>query len=458
MDSQLDGIFYPQSVAVVGATATPGKIGFMLMASLLEGGYPGQVYPVNPGQPALFGRPAYPSLSAIPGPVDLAIISIPAALTIPVVKEAIAKEVKGIILVSGGFSEVGTDTGRNMQAELRELAKSSRTIIIGPNTLGVANPMFNFNGTFQTTFKLLKPGKVAVVAQSGGMCTHIVHALTDHNVGISKCMSLGNRVGLDFNEVIEYLGQDEETGVIALYIEGLDHPRDLLAAARVVVKKKPVVALKSGRGAGLEHATLSHTGALAGSYRIYQAAFKQNGIIMADTVTALIDYLKALSYQPPAPGNRVAIISVQAGPGIVTADQCREKGLALAQFSPETKSLLRQKISLLNSVDNPVDAAWVSTQPGDCREVLDAVLADPGVDAVIVASVFLEANMGLMWALTETTDCKKKPVVVCLDSPGMIAQKEIMALENRGFPVFSLPDRVVTGLAGLVRYGEIVRA
>jgi acyl-CoA synthetase (NDP forming) len=457
MNSQLDGVFYPQSVAVVGATATPGKIGFMLMAGLLEGGYPGRVYPVNPGQKALFGRTAYPSVSAIPGPVDLVLISIPAALTLPVVKESIAKGAKGVVLVSGGFGEVGTEAGRDLQAELRELAKSSPTKIIGPNTLGVTNPALNLNATFQTTFNLLKPGKVAVVAQSGGMCTHIVHALTNHNVGVSKAMSLGNRVGLDFDEMVTYLGQDEETGVIALYIEGLERPRDLLAAARAVVKSKPVVVLKSGRGAGLEHATLSHTGALAGSYQIYRAAFQQNGIMAVDTVTALIDILKALAYQPPAPGNRVAIISVQAGPGIVTADRCREMGLVLAQFSPETKNKLRQKISLLNSVDNPVDAAWVSTNPGDCREVLDTVLRDPGVDALIVGSVFLDANMGLMWALTETTDCHKKPVVVFLDSPGMIAQKEITALENRGFPTFSLPDRAVTGLAGLVRYGEIKR-
>ncbi len=459
MDSveQLDRIFCPRTVAVVGASASPDKMGFRVVSNLLEAGFGGRVYPVNPALSELFGLKAYPSVGAIPGEVDLAVVVIPAELTISAVKECMAKGVKGAILISGGFGEVGTKAGASLQAELRDLAGKGSTKIIGPNTLGLVNPNLNLNATFQSTLGLLRAGKVAVVAQSGGMCIYISHALSNHNVGISKAMGLGNRCGLDFDEVIAYLGEDEETRLIAIYVEGLEKPQLLTKVAREVVKRKPIVAYKGGRSEGIDRVTLAHTGAQAGRYESYKEAFAQAGIITVDSSTEMIDMAKALAFQPPASGNRVAIFSVQAGPAVVMADRCHEYGLRLAQFSPAARRKLKRLGSPLHAVDNPVDVGWKSDELDACRQMLKVALEEDGVDGIVVGAVFLGSNMGLMWAVVDIAKKYKKPITVCLDSPHGAAHAEISALEESGIPTYPLPERAVSGLAALVKYGEIIR-
>jgi acyl-CoA synthetase (NDP forming) len=454
--AQLDRIFNPRSVAVVGASASPEKIGFMCVGNLLETGFGGRVYPVNPGLGQLFGLKAYPSVSAIPGEVDLAMVAIPAELTLSTVEECVAKGVKGVILISGGFREVGTEIGADLQARLRDIANRGGMKIIGPNTLGFVNPRAKLNASFQYTLSLSRAGNVAVAAQSGGTTTYVVHALTNHNVGISKAIGLGNRCNLDFDELVTYFGQDRDTEVIILYVEGLEQPRRLITAAQKVTGRKPILVYKAGRGEEVSRATLSHTGALAGKYEFYKAAFRQAGMIVVDSIMELVDVAKALAFQPAAAGNRVAVFSVQAGPGIIIADKCHEQGLRLAQFSPETKQRLRQLVSPLNPVYNPVDLAWKSDEFGASREMLKAVLNDESVDAIIVAAVFYGSNMELMRAVVDVAQDSPKPIMVCLDSPRGTAYAEVNALEENGIPTYPLPERVVTGLAGLVRYGEIL--
>ena len=453
---QLDRIFCPRTIAVIGASANPEKVGFRVLANLLEAGFKGRIYPVNPGLTDLFGLRVYPSVSTIPGEIDLAMVVIPSELTIFTMEECAAREVKGAVLISGGFGEVGTEIGSDLQDQLRDIANKGGMKIIGPNTLGLINPGINLTASFQYTLSLSKVGNVAVVAQSGGMCIYIVHALTNHNVGISKAMGVGNRCNLDFGEIVTYLGQDEQTRVIVIYVEGLEQPRLLMDAARQVVRRKPIVAYKGGRNKGIDKATLSHTGALAGQYEFYRAAFTQAGIIVVDEVTDLIDITKALAFQPPSNGNRVAIFSVQAGAGIVMADRCHELGLRLAQFSQATRDRLRQLASPLNAVDNPVDVAWKSNEFGACREMLKVALEDDGVDALVVAAVFYDSNMELMRAVIDIAGNYQKPVTVCLDSPRGAAYAEINALEEKGIPVYPLPERAVSGLSGLVGYGEIL--
>ena len=456
--AQLDHIFSPRSLAVVGASANPEKVGFMCVGNLLEAGFGGRVYPVNPGLSELFGLRVYPAVTAIPGEVDLAMVVIPAERTLSTIEECIAKGVKGAILVSGGFREVGTEIGSDLQAQLREIANRGGMKIIGPNTMGLINPRARLNASFQHTLSLSQAGNVAVVAQSGGATIYIVHALTNHNVGISKAIGLGNRCNLDFDELVTYFGQDKDTEVIVLYVEGLEQPQRLIQAARQVTRQKPIVVYKAGRGEEINQATLSHTGALAGRYELYKAAFKQAGMIVVDSLLELVDMTKALAFQPAAVDNRVAIFSVQAGPGIIMADKCQQLGLRLAQFSPATRRRLRQLASSLNSVDNPVDVAWRSDEFDTCREMLRVVLDDDGVDAITVAAVFYSTNMELMRAVVDVAGYSKKPVTVCLDSPRGVAYAELNALEASGIPTYPLPERAVTGLAGLVRYGEIVKA
>jgi acyl-CoA synthetase (NDP forming) len=454
---QLERIFNPRSVAVVGASANPEKMGYVCVGNLLELGFGGRVYPVNPGLAQLFGLKSYPSLSAIPGEVDLAIVVIPAELALPAVEECLAKGVKGVILVSGGFREVGTKAGVALQAQLKEMADRGGIKIIGPNTLGFVNPKARLNASFQYTLSLSRPGNVAVAAQSGGATIYIVHALSNQNVGISKAIGLGNRCNLDFDEVLGYFGQDDDTGVIILYIEGLEEPRKLLQAAKRVAGGKPILVYKAGRGEGVAKSTLSHTGALAGNYDYYEAAFRQAGMLVADGIGELVDKAKALACQPAAKGNRAAIFSVQAGPAIIMADKCAELGLQLAKFTPKTERLLKRLSSSLNSVSNPVDVAWTSDNFESCRQMLKAALADEGVDAVIVAAVFYNSNMELMRAVADIAPEAKKPIVVCLDSPQGMAVAEIAMLEGAGVPVFPLPERAVGAMAGLVGYGEALK-
>jgi acyl-CoA synthetase (NDP forming) len=452
---QLERIFNPRSVAVVGASASPDKVGYMCVGNLLEMGFKGKVYPVNPGLAQLFGLKAYPSVSAIPGEIDLAMVVIPAELTLSTIEECAARGVKGVILVSGGFREVGTKIGAGLQSQLKAIADKGGLKIIGPNTLGFINPKAKLNASFQYTLSLSRPGNVAVAAQSGGATIYAVHALTDQNVGISKAIGLGNRCNLDFDEVVSYFGQDNDTEVIALYIEGLEEPRRLIQAAKKVARRKPIIVYKAGRGEEVEKSTFSHTGALAGKYQYYKAAFNQAGMLVVDSISELVDKAKALAYQPAAGGNRIALFSVQAGPAIIMADKCHDLGLQLAKFSPTTKRKFKRLSSSLNAVGNPVDLAWTSDDFDACRQMLKTVLADDGVDAIAVAAVFYSTNMELMRAVVDVARDAQKPIVVCLDSPKGSAYAEIDALETSGVPVFPLPERAVGALAGLVRYGKV---
>ncbi|MFC2008173.1 hypothetical protein ACFLT0_00570 [Chloroflexota bacterium] len=328
--------------------------------------------------------------------------------------------------------------------------------VIGPNTIGLVNPGFHLNATFNPFFNSIKAGNAACLSQSGGMGGFISYTLCEHNVGISKLMGLGNRCNLDFHEVLLYLAQDEQTNVIVMYIEGLEQPKQLLTTAREVVRHKPIVVYKGGRGEDSDRATLSHTGALAGKYEFYRAAFTQAGMLTTNNITELADMAKALAFQPPASGNRIAIISVQAGPGIIIADKCREQGLRLAEILPATKRKLRQLISPLNPVDNPIDLAWQYDKVDTCRAMLEVILNDDSVDALIVAGVGYTPE--LTEAVIDVGKHYTKPLVACLSPFGGFNCEQRNALEESRIPTYPLPERAVTGLAGLVRYGEVLAA
>ncbi|HEY77481.1 MAG TPA: hypothetical protein G4O09_00010 [Dehalococcoidia bacterium] len=457
LNERLNHVFYPRTIAVIGASAAPGKLGHACVASLLEAGFRGRIYPVNPSANEVLGLTAYPSVGAVPGEIDLALIVLPARLTVAAAEECAARGVSATIVISSGFKEVGTEAGLGLQSKLRDIASRSGMIVIGPNTMGVVNPRVNLVASFQSTLTVARAGNVAVATQSGGMCIHTVHALTNHNMGISKAIGLGNRCALDFDDIVTYFLDDDETRVIVLYLEGLQQPRRLMKVVRDGVSRKPVVVLKGGREEASNRATLSHTGALAGRYPLYKAAFTQSGMITANNTTELVDIAKALTLQPPAAGGRVAIFCVQAGLGIVAADRCRELGLKLADFSPTTKKQLRQLIPPLNAIDNPVDVAWKSNYFNDSHAILKTVMGDDGVDTVAIAAIFWEANMPLMRAAIEIAREYSKPITVCLDSPGGTADHWINALEEGNIPTYPTPERAATGLASLVRYGQVLR-
>lgn len=455
---QFSHVFYPRSVAVIGATVNPAKPGFLCLSNIVEGGFQGRVYPVNPGLEEAFGLKAYPSVRDIPGEVDLAVIVIPAEASVSAVEECAAKGVKAAIMITSGFSEAGTEIGSDLQDRIRDIAKRAGMRIIGPNTIGLVNPEIRLNATFHAGLAAGRAGNVAIATQSGGMCSYILGALASHNVGVSKAMGLGNRCELDFDDVLAYFGEDEKTEVIAIYVEGLEQPRRLMSVARQVVKRKPILALKGARSEELNRATLSHTGALAGRYELYQAAFTQAGIIAVDDITELVDRAKALALQVPSSGNRVALLSATAGLSILMADRCHELGLKLAEFSPATWHRLRQLLSELYPVDNPVDLSWAIGDSDVSREVLDAVMRDSGVDAIAACIGGAGMTLSFARAAIETVREHKKPMTVCLGPFSMAVAEVVELFESNHIPTYPLPERTITGLSGLVRYGEILRA
>ncbi|MFC2014924.1 acetate--CoA ligase family protein [Chloroflexota bacterium] len=453
---RLNPVFKPESIAVIGASDKPEKVGYICLSNLVDAGYKGRIYPVNPNISEVLGLKGYPSIGAIPDEIDLAVIVIPAQKTVKAIEECVASGVKAAIIISSGFRELGTTGGQDLQAQLVKAVGNSGMKIVGPNTLGVVNPRINLLASFQSSFRFARAGGVSVASQSGGMCSYIVNALTNHNMGISKAIGMGNRCNLDFDEVVTYLAEDEETRVILLYIEGLEQPQKLMKAAREAVKKKPVLVYKGGREESSDQATLSHTGSLAGEHRFYEAAFTQSGMISVNSLTELVDIAKAVSLQPAVYGNRVAILSAQAGGGIIIADRCRETGLLPAKLSTETKTRLREHISPLNQVDNPVDLAWVGTNFDACINIIKTVMDDDGVDAVIAATVYYAPSMEMMKALIELAKDEIKPVTVCLDSPLGAADAQLKMLEKSGIPAYPMPERAVTGMAGLARWGKII--
>ncbi len=454
-------MFYPKTVAVIGASNTPNKVGFMCIQSLVKSGYKGKIYPVNHSlhDHDLLGFNVYPSVTAIPEEVDLAIVVIPARLTLPVIEECVAKGVKAAVLITSGFKEVGTESGLDLQTRLADIANKGGMKIVGPNSLGILNPAIHLNATFALSLKEIRAGSVAIAAQSGGMSSYIVDALDQEGVGVSKLIALGNRCNLDFDDMITYFAHDELTRLIVTYVEGMDKPREILNAARQAVQRKPVIVYKGGRGQHMDRAAFSHTGALAGKLQFYKAAFEQTGILTVDSIAELADMAKALVSQPPAPGNSVGIVSVQAGPGIVMADKCHELGLKLAEFSPTTRRKLRQLVSPLNSVDNPVDSAWEFFNYERSVGIVDTVLQDDGVDVLIIGA--LEYPPSLTKAVVGVCKNYTKPVVACMSWLGQTSERgreQKKMLEKSRIPIFPLPEKAVTGLAGLVRYGELLRA
>ena len=456
---QLNHIFNPRTIAIVGASATPDKPGSMCLANLVEAGFTGKIYPVNPDLSELFGSRVYPSIKAIPGKVDLAIIAIPAQLTMSVIEECVAKGIAGVIMFTSGFRELGTEIETDWQDRIRDIANNGGMKIIGPNCQGVANPQAKLNAMFTSGFHSIKAGNVAVASQSGGVCTYIANTLTNNNVGVSKVVSMGNRCNLDFDEIVEYLAQDDETKVIILYIEGLERPRELISVTKQVVRQKPIVVYKVGRKEELNQASLSHTGTLAGKYEFYKAAFTQAGIITANDMTELVDVTKALAFQPPSSGDRVAVISPTAGVGIIMADKCCELGLRLAQFSPATWQRLRQLVSPLNPVDNPVDLAMVITDFDACREILKVVMEDNGVDMVALGSIHPSDTLNFNRAILDVSRYYRKPITSAyIGSLAGEDTTEIAKLEKNNIPTYPFPERAVTALTGLLRYGRILRA
>ncbi len=459
MLKNLERLFNPRAVAVLGASANPDKLGFHVMKSLTSGGFKGTIVPVNPGADSIMGIPAFSSLGDFPTAIDLAVIVLPAKMVPGIFQECSQKGVKGVVLITAGFREIDDPQGAALQNVLAELAQKADLPVIGPNTFGMLNLQLDLNASFTPEFSLLPKGNIAFVSQSGGV-SHLVGFLAmRQNVGFSKIVGLGNRLNIDFPEMIAYLMNDPDTRVIALYIEGMDEPRRFLAAMKNTrFAKKPVVAYKTGNSRTGNQASASHTGSLAGKQEIYEGALKQAGVLQVDSAERLLDTARALSLCPLPAERKVAILTGQAGPGIAAADVCEFAGLEIATFQPATQMLINDLLPPLAMRTNPVDMgpAWYNTQA--IEGIIGAAIEDDNVDGILLLMVFASANRdavkGFSRLLLEWK--QRKPVISCLLSPPGIWDEEIRQLEAGGALVnFPTPERAASALAALWEYRKM---
>jgi acetyl-CoA synthetase (ADP-forming) len=453
----MDAIFKPSSVAVIGASDNPGKLGSHVMRSLIEGKYPGKIFPINPGKDEILGIKTYPSLLQVPDRVDLSIIVLPAELVPKTIKECNEKGVKGIVLITAGFKEIEDRRGEVLQREITDLANQFGIKIIGPNTFGIVNLHLPLNASFTPEFSLVEKGGISFVSQSGGM-SHLTAflAMRDH-IGFSKVVGLGNRCNVDFADMVEYLMEDAETKVIAMYLEGIDDPRRLIEVAKRTNGGKPIIAYKVGRSRTSDKASQFHTGSLAGKHEIYEGAFRQAGILTLGSSEELLDVAKALTISPLPEGNKVAVLSGQAGPGMAACDICEMEGLSLPPFSIETQKRIEVLLPPLAIRTNPVDMgpAWYDSEA--IKGIVEAVLEDKNIDATILCIMFASANRAAVGNLSNLflQRGKDKPVICCNSSPAGIWDEEIKRLEKMGIPNYPTPERAAKTLANLFRFKKM---
>jgi acetate---CoA ligase (ADP-forming) len=448
----LDPFFSPRSIAVIGASRSPGTIGWQIIDNLLRHGFQGTLYPVNPAARAIHSVPAYPSVSAIPGEVDLAVVVVPKQHVEAVVEECGQKGVRAVVVISAGFREVG-GSGIERERRLVELVRSHGMRLVGPNCMGVLNAAseVSMNATFAPTMP--PHGAVSFMSQSGAMGVTILDYAAEYGIGINHFVSVGNKPDVSGNDLIEFWASDAGTRVILMYLENFGNPRRFTKIARSVTRVKPIIVVKSGRSTAGALAASSHTGALAGLDIATDALLEQCGVIRVDTVEELFDLAMAFGELPIPRGNSVAIITNAGGPGIIIADACEAGGLAVRELSPETQAKLRSVFPEEASVRNPVDMI-ASATPEGYRVALEAALDDPNVDAAIAAFV---PPLGLRQedvarAIVQVVQQQRgKPVLAVLMGRAGLPQGRAQ-LKEAGVPAYIFPESAARALAAMYRH------
>jgi len=459
--SKLDAIFHPKSVAVVGASRRPGTVGNDIFRNLLYAEFNGSVYPVNPKSTSVLGVHAYARLADIPGPVDMAVLIVPARVTLDVVDEAIQKGVKALVVISAGFKEVGPE-GAELEGRLRDKVREAGIPLIGPNCLGVINtdPEIRMNAAFGR--KMPSAGNLAFLSQSGALCTSVLDYAEERQMGFSKFISFGNKADVNEIDLLEYLANDERTSVIAMYLEDVTNGRQFIETVRDIFWEtgKPMLCLKSGRSPEGAKAVSSHTGSLAGSDSVYDALLIQSGVQRVDTIAELFDYAALYTTQPLPRGGRVAIITNAGGPGIMATDAAVRHGLKLAEPGDRTKERLRASLPPTASLRNPIDVI------GDARSerykaAVRTVLEDANVDMGMViltpqSMTDIEETAAVVPDAVAGID---KPVVCSFMGAKDVAPG-VAILRQAGVPNYPFPEDGIKALAAadrLVTLHEIPR-
>lgn len=447
--SALHALFAPRSVAVIGASNTPGKIGHTLIANMLQAGFKGRLFPVNPKGGSIEGVAVVRTIAELPMGLDLAVFAIPRDGVVPAFEELAGKGLKSAIVISAGFREVGRQ-GYELEMRLKELAEQNGIALLGPNCLGMLNTGHGVNASFSASRPL--PGHIAFFSQSGALCVAILDWAAGQNIGFSKFVSLGNKAALDEVDMLEYLGGDPSSKVVLGYIESVQRGERFMRAAREVSLKKPVIMLKAGSTAAGAKAASSHTGAIAGSDHAYAAAFKQSGIVRAPDVESLFDLASAFANLPLPRGPNVAIVTNSGGPGILAADACEKRRLHMARLGTQTIERLQAFLPSYASLYNPVDIIG-DAGAERCRKTLDAVLDDPLVHSVLVLltptnPLEMEATATVIAQVARRAD---KPVFLCLMGRAHVEVGRTIIIQA-GLPCFSFPEAAVQSIEAMYSY------
>lgn len=449
----LDVFFHPQHVAVIGATEHPGSVGRVLLENLIRQPFGGTVYPVNPKRSNVLGVKAYSTISDIPEPIDLAVIMTPAPTVPGLVRECAARGVKGAIVISAGFKEIGP-AGAALEQEILKVKGDMR--IIGPNCLGVMSPPFGFNATFAAG--IAKPGSVGFISQSGALLTAILDWSLEEHVGFSTFLSMGSMLDVNWGDMIEYLGDDPQTKSILLYMESIGDAKSFLSAAREVALTKPIIVLKAGRTASAAHAAASHTGALAGSDEVLDAAFRRCGVLRVNRIAELFDMAEVLAKQPSPRGNRLSVVTNAGGPGVLATDALIQGGGALAPISADTVAQLNVFLPAAWSHSNPIDILG-DAGPDRYAKTLEVVAKDSQTDGLLIvltpqAMTDATATAELLKTYSGTLD---RPLLASWMGKKNVSQGDAL-LAAAGIPTFSYPDTAANAFNYMWKYKSNLNA
>ncbi|MCK4273284.1 MAG: CoA-binding protein [Dehalococcoidales bacterium] len=457
--------FEPASVAVIGASRTPGKGGYNIIENLLRLGYPGKIYPVNPRAKQILGLAVYHELKDIPEPPELALIVLPPSSVLESLEECVARGVKAVIIESAGFGEM-SESGARLEKQITQVAQQAGIRIMGPNSVGTINPEGHFDTSLGRLNKIFLPkgdirqGSVGFIGQTG-LFTGVFLPLINSELGISKIACLGNKCDVDESDMLEYFGEDTRTKIIAMYLESIKDGQRFLGLSRRIVREKPIVVMKSAVTENGAKASATHTGSIAGEDRVYDAAFRQSGIIRVGSFEQLWDIARAFVYAPLPHGNRVAIINL-AGSGCVTAvDACVRNGLSIAELSPATRAKIKTVYPDWWQVRSPVDV-WTAVEASGFEVAYTTVtrvaLEDDGVDAVVV---IMGANdwvpgkdVPALFADIKQEFPHKPIITVSPLGDRKIYQRMCRGFQKIGIPSYTGDEDAIISLAALWRYQQ----
>jgi acyl-CoA synthetase (NDP forming) len=473
---KMDAFFNPRSVAIIGATKKVDKAGYVIFKNFatnkLRGVFKGELYPVNPGEDSILGFKCYSSIKDVPGEVELIVVIVPAKIVPSVMEEAVSKKVKTAIIITAGFKEVGN---ADLELQVVAAAKKGDIRVLGPNCLGIFYSKTGVDSLFLPETKVLTtgedvvatprpmPGSIAMITQSGAFGVAALDYLTGRQMGVSKFVSFGNKCDVTEVDILGYLLHDKETRVILAYVEDIKAGREFLKVARKVTTKKPVVVIKAGKSEAGARAASSHTGAIAGSDKVYAAAFEQAGIIRARDMDEFFDAGKALAMQPPALGKNIGILTDAGGPGVMTVDELELEGLTVEPFSDETSQKFEKLkvdgfILKIAATHNPVDLTG-SVVDAQFEISADLMFQDTEIDGIIFLGLHHMPGLREKYidSVAKVANKYSKPIVMCDIGETEMALYTRSRFDRLGIPSYSSPEDAARAMGALVKYGAYLQ-